>query len=485
MASPSIAPREWAVVFSGGLTLAFTAWAFAGVQLWSLHTLLVGCAVTFLLSIVPMPRWMNGTDGEHGNWINLKRLLCFPVFWFSLLLTIYITIQGFNHAWEIRSRDGRWWVEMIQSVTWLPSGVDSNYETMSAFRVLANFGAAFLLICGLWVGIRRRKSAVLVLWILVVSGSAMALVAILQKMADADKVLWLIKSANRNPWGSFFYRNQGVAYLTMIMVGAAVLYFYHLNRSERRGQSGGPHMLLCVAIALVYASICLALSRGGILFGGIFIGGFTIAAIGRSFLSLSMRRSLLVSLLAFSILGSGVYGAYRLVDFEAIKRRFGDINETIETADRDSRMICTKITWQMAQKKLVFGWGAGSWRYIFPMYQKSHPEIFYIRYHKKKGWIGRRFYHEAHNDIVQYFFELGIVGSILFLLTFAYWVFSLAFRSSGNALSAVMLLLGMAVAFGHAFVEFIFQSPAYWIGFSGMLCISVKLLALHAERRYG
>jgi len=104
---------------------------------------------------------------------------------------------------------------------------------------------------------------------------------------------------------------------------------------------------------------------------------------------------------------------------------------------------------------------------------------------KKKGWIGRRFYHEAHNDIVQYFFELGIVGSILFLLTFAYWVFSLAFRSSGNALSAVMLLLGMAVAFGHAFVEFIFQSPAYWIGFSGMLCISVKLLALHAERRYG
>ena len=485
MGSPSIAPREWAVVVSGGLTLAFTAWAFAGVQLWSLHTLLLGSVLTFVLSVAPLPEWANGTDGEHGNRANFKRLLQFPVFWFGLLLTAYIIIQGLNSSWERIQGPESWWVEEIEPIAWLPSGVRAEYVAMNAFRVLASFGAAFLLMCGLWVGIRRRSSAVLVLWILSLSGAAMALVAILQKMVGADKVLWLIKSANPQFWGSFYYRNQGVAYLTLIMIASAVLYFYHYNQSERRAQSGGPHMLLFLVIGLVYASICLALSRGGILLGGLFVAGFVVLAGARALFSSSLRNSLLISFLAAGLLATGVYGAYRLVDFDAITERFGDVEKTIENADRDSRWICTKITWQMAQEKLVLGWGAGSWRHIFPMYQKNHPQIFYQGYNRKRGWFGRKNYHEAHNDVVQFFYEFGIVGSILFLATFAYWVFSLAFRSADNALSAIILLLGMTVAFGHAFVEFIFQSPAYWVAFNGLLCVAVKLLALHSARRYG
>ena len=138
----------------------------------------------------------------------------------------------------------------------------------------------------------------------------------------------------------------------------------------------------------------------------------------------------------------------------------------------------------MAQEEFVYGWGAGSWRYIFPMYQKSYPNIFYVRYSKNKGWVGRKFFREAHNDVVQYFFELGIVGSSFLLLYFLYWIFSLLFRSAGNYFSAFILLLGMLLAFAHAFVEFIFQSPAYWLAFNGMLCVSVQLLALESKRIY-
>ena len=87
--------------------------------------------------------------------------------------------------------------------------------------------------------------------------------------------------------------------------------------------------------------------------------------------------------------------------------------------------------------------------------------------------------------MVQFFFELGIVGSVLFLLPFVYWIISLALRSAGNALSAVILIIGISVAFGHAYVDFIFQSPAYWVAFNGMLCAAVKLLALHTERIRG
>ncbi|MGC6456070.1 MAG: O-antigen ligase family protein, partial [Coraliomargaritaceae bacterium] len=472
MAAPPTAPREFAVFIVGSITLAASSWLFGGVELWSLHTLLVGSALTFLLAVCPLPAAWNGSDGEHGNKKNLIRLLRFPVFWGGLFLLFYIALQASNTAWEMKRSDQGWWVEEIKHITWLPSSVEGDYEKMNAFRMLSSFSAAFLLVWGLWVGIRRRRSALLVLWTLAISGTAMAMVGIIQKFAGADAVLWSIKSANKHFWGSFFYRNQAVGYLVLILGASAVLYFYHYNRSEKTGQSGGPHLLLFAMLVMVFASICMALSRGGILFGGIFVIGFLLLALIRWGLSFSIQRSLALSLLAAVLLGGAAWSASQMIDFEAIQKRFGNIEETIQNADQDSRALCTKITWKMAQEELIFGWGAGSWRYIFPMYQKSYPSIFYARYHKKQGWIGRKFYKEAHNDVVQYFFELGIIGSSFLLLCFLYWIFSLLFRSGGNFFSALILLLGLLVAFAHAFVEFIFQSPAYWLAFNGLLCVS-------------
>ena len=136
----------------------------------------------------------------------------------------------------------------------------------------------------------------------------------------------------------------------------------------------------------------------------------------------------------------------------------------------------------MFREKPWFGWGAGSWRYVFPMYQSGYPEIYYQRYDRKRGWVGRRVYHYAHNDIVQFLCEYGIVGSVLIALIFVYWMWMLWFKTSGNALSALMLQTLMLVAFAHAVVDFIWQSPAYWIALNGTLGVSVNLLLLDTER---
>ena len=484
MGIPAVAPRERAVVLIGGLTLAFSAWGLAGVQLWSLHTLLAGGVLTWCVSIVPLPQGWNGGDGEHGNVRNIKRLLRFPVFWLSAAFLAYIVIQGLNPAWvQLRNENG-WWVEQVDAIDWLPSSVDANYVPMDAFRVLSSFTAAFTLVWGLWVGVRRRSSAIILLWILIVSGVGMAIVAMLQKFSGADAVLWTVPSSNSNFWGTFFYRNQAVAYLNLIICACGVLYFYHFNRAEQRGLSGGPHLLLFVFVAVLYTSIGLALSRGGILFGGVITACFFMVAAARWLFSRSVQNSILLTVLIALLLGSGSYTMFQYVDLEDIELRFGDIETTLLTADRDSRMITTKITWKIAQERLWLGGGAGSWRYIFPMYQKSYPEIYYHRYHPARGWVGRKFYKYAHNDIVQFLCEYGIIGCSCLVLIFGYWAWCLLFRSSGNVLSAVMLLIGLSVAFGHAFVDFIFQSPVYWLAFNGLICISVQLLALYGQRAY-
>ena len=469
---------------AASLTLAFTAWALGGVRLWALHIILAGGLLTFLLAVVPLPARLNGSDGEHGNRKNVMRLLKWPFFWFSLAFLIYIVIQGLNPSWTQERSDAGWWVEEIKAISWLPSGVRSDYEPMNAFRVLANFGAAFSLVWGIWSGIRRRSSAVIVAWSLILSGVGMAIMGILQKFTGAEAVFWTVPSPNAQFWGSFFYRNQGGAYLNLIMIGSAVLYFYHFNRSEERGQHGGPHLLLFVFVAVIATSVGLALSRGGILFGGIFAACFFVAAVGRWIFSTSTRNSVLLTLVIAGLLGAGGFGVVRYIDIGDIEKRFGDIEEAIATADEDSRALTTKITWRMAQDELWLGWGAGSWRYIFPMYQKSYPEIYYVRYHRIRGWEGRKFFRYAHNDVVQFLFEFGIVGYGILILAFGYWVWSLLVRASGNALSALMLLVGFGVMVGHAFVDFIFQSPSYWLAFNGLLCVCVKLLALHSERSY-
>ena len=479
----AVAPREWAVVGSGSLTLAFTAWGLGGVQLWALHSLLAGGLLTFLLATIPLGKFWNGRDGQHGNAKNLKRLIRFPVFWLGMIFLAYLLIQGFNPAWILMKNEHGWWLREVQPIHWLPSSVSADYETINSFRVLVGFGATHLLVCGLWIGLQRRQSVVLLLWIFLLSGVGMAIIAILQKFTGADAVLWTVPSPNSNFWGTFFYRNEAVAYLALVISISGFLYFYHLNRSEQSGLSGGPHLLLFLFVAITYTSIALALSRGGILFGGVMTVCFFCVAIGRWLYLLKINKAApLVVVIALLLGGGGGYTTFRYVDIEAIRDRFGDIETTLKMADKDSRMITTKITWEMFQEEPWFGWGAGSWRYVFPMYQSAYPEIYYQRYDRKLGWVGRRVYYYAHNDVVQFLCEYGMVGCLFAGSLFAYWLGVLWFKTSGNRLSALMLQIGMVLALCHAIVDFVWQSPANWLALNSVICVSVKLLVLDTER---
>lgn len=466
--------------------MMFTAWSFAGMQNWSLNMLLACGMLTFIISVMPLPKRLNGLDGQHSNGTNIKRLLRFPFFWLTLTFLIYIAIQGLNVSWVQMHINDSWYMRELPRrayIGWLPTGAKTDFLPVSALRVFCFYLAAFSLVWGLWVGLRRRKTTLAALWMFAVSGVLMAVVAILQKYMEAPKVLWLIESANPNFWGSFFYRNHGVAFLILVMIVCAFLYFYHLNKSQRRMQQGGPHLLLFVFITLVLLSITMALSRGGILFGTCFFVFFLLVAVFRVLFFGSFQSSIFVTLLIGFLLAGGGYTILRFVDIDSIQKRFGSIEETIENIDNNQRTLCTKLTWEMSQARLLYGWGAGTWRYIFPMYQQKHPRLFYKYFNKrKKTWEGRQYFHYAHNDLAQFLAEYGIVGCSFLVLAVGYWGVLIVFRSHGNRMAAFILVGGAGVVFGHAFVEFIFQSPAYWVAVNGMSCLTVKLLVLNQSR---
>jgi len=476
----SIAPRELIVAFVAASTLAFTSWALAGYPNRCLHLLFVGSILTFLFSICPLPAWFNGNDGSHGNWKNLSRLLRFPVFWLCFLFLAYVLIQALNPAVIKVNLSGQWWVEAVHPPLGLkfPTGVRSDFTPMNAFRVLEIFGASFSLLLGLWVGLRRRATAISIIWVFSFSGAAMAIVAMIQSFTGADKVLWSIASQNQHFWGTFFYRNQGAAFLTLVLVATGFLFFYHAKNASESGNVGGPHLLLFVFFILIASSIGLSLSRGGILVASLVCVVFLLLLFCHILSSSSSIRIFpLVGLFGFFLCG-GVYFGSQLVDLKSIQDRFEEFKE----APEKTRILAAKATWEMAEARLTYGWGAGSFRYIFPLYQQKYPELYYGYKHRRLGWQSRKIFHYAHTDLLQFVAEYGIVGTCFLLGILGSWIVSVLRYGRINVLAALIILAGVLGALGHAAVDFIFSSPAYWIGFIGFLAVALKLLSLECHR---
>ena len=497
-----VALRDWGVALVGGLTLAFTAWGFGGVRMWSLHVLLAGGLLTFLLALGPSLEWRasgnmrESTDGQGRpvppsaarlrlvffNPAGLGRLVRLPYFWLSLAFLIYLLVGALNPGAEVvREPERGWWVEAVVAPlgTMLPISVRSDYVPMNAWRVVVSFTAAFALTWGLWAGLTRRKPVLLVLWSFLASGSCMGLVAILQQLSGAEAVLWTFPSTNPNFWGTFFYRNQAAAYLNLVLVAASFLFFYHAAKSRQHLRNGGPHFLCFLLFAATATSIGLALSRGGILFGLILSLCFGVLLAIFAVQGLFQVRSVVLTGLTLLLLTTGSYSIFKYIDLDAIEQRFGDIEATLENADKDARALSTRATWEMAQGRLAQGWGAGSFRYIFPMYQRNYPELFYGRYDRRnERWVGRKMYRYAHNDIVQFVAEYGLIGTILIFGAIATLLGQALYYSGRHNLALLMLLAGAGQAFGHAFFDFIFNSPAYWLALLSVLTAATRLLQL-------
>jgi O-antigen ligase len=480
---PGVALREWAVLAAGGATVVYLSWGLGGIPVASLHAMAIMGAITFLLAIIPLPKVCNGTDGEHGNVRNVLRLLALPSFWLTLLFLGYIVLQNLNFSWE-QVRIGSHWriVPVEPRFPGMPAGLKADYVPMNGWRVLVAMAGAGALVHGLWVGLRRRQSVVAVLWLFVFSGVAMAVVGMLQLFTGAEAVLWHFPSENQNFWGSYFYRNQAAGYLNLVLCAATFLFFYHARRTVLEERGSGPHLLFFCFLSLVYASVAMSLSRGGFLAASGILLAFFILLLLRFIFTHEARKNWLVSLIVVALLAAGSWSSVRYVDWDSLRERFEQIN--IEEMDSDVRRIATRATMDMAEKRLLTGWGAGSFRYVFPTFQQHYPEIYYRSYHPVRGGSGMKFFRYAHNDLAQSLAEYGIIGCSILVVLGLFWLGWLLLAGWRFFLAVGMIYAGVFAAIGHSFIEFIFQSPSYLFAFAFLLVGSTQLMVLESRRRF-
>lgn len=470
-APPRLHPLEKALVMVASAQLVFMPWALGGLPLWSQWISLGLSALAFILAL--LPRHYTEEFAREGEFRLLMwpKLLRFPLFWLGLLFLAYITTQALNPSWGyLKLTDaGRYTILPWEHITWLPTSIAAPLELMNAWRVLIIYGSAFLLACALWTGLTRRNAVQGLLAVIASNGVLLTALGLAQQLFGNGKVLWFHASPNDQFFASFTYRNHGGAYIYLAMGAALALAWWHFIRSRRRMDKSSPAILWAFLAIVMTVGLIMTESRGAILGMLALVALSTLLLIIDFFRTPAVQRNLASTALLVVLFGGFFVVGARSLDVTRSLERFEQLLEGGD-ASIEARRIATLATMDMARARWVQGWGAGSFRWMFPAYQKNHPQIF-----QTKGGNPRMFFWQyAHNDWAQGLAELGAIGLCLGV-TGAGFLVIIVCRRGGWRLEPNLILLGtVTVLLLHARGEFVFHCPA-------ILGLAVALLTLAAK----
>lgn len=475
-AAVPIHPRERALVIVACIHLIFLPWAIGTRDAWSQFTVFGFGLISFVLAL--LPRHYEGEYSPEGEFrINpILRLIRFPVFWIGLLFIGYVLAQALNPAWARVSDGTAWWIEPRDHITWLPTSIEAPASRMNAWRMLSVYASIWLLGCALWTGLSRRTAVMGVLGVLVGNGALLGLIGVLQQVTHTEKILWFIKVPVSHPVATFVYENHGGAYFNLITIVAVGLMVWHLVRGQRRMVRSSP--------APVFA--LLAITTGMLVF-------------------VSNSRASMILLIAYIVLGSILYGAWRMfgaredgnrivsilvacvtlafvgagaayLNLSKSMAQLGTLFEPAVSDSIDFRISARKATYELFQDKPLTGWGAGSFRHVFPQKQQFYPDIFFA------GGDSRLFWDHAHNDYIQALAELGVIGLSLPLLALGWLVWRLCRLGGLGQPAFLLLVLGLGLTLAHSWMDFPLYNPAILTTFCVVWILTVRWAELETQR---
>jgi len=257
--------------------------------------------------------------------------------------------------------------------------------------------------------------------------------------------------------GTFSCRNHFAHFLALGM-GPLLAWIVLRLQEQKQARTGQRNNLnlhdiaLYFGLLLVVFAVLLSLSRGG---------AVALATVGTIGLTIYYWRGLVSGsfLYCFAALGILVIGMLSIYGYERVAGRLDDLTAgSIETLDSSHgrRKIWT-ANCLATQQGGMFGSGAGSHRFVYPIYL---PEVLY------------REYTHAENGPLQIATECGVLGISLLGLTLVS-VGRWCWQAIRQAISVRQLVAAVAVASGlaasvvHSFVDFVWFIPA---------CMSMTIL---------
>ncbi|HWA09196.1 MAG TPA: O-antigen ligase family protein [Opitutaceae bacterium] len=471
---------EKALVWILSLHLCFLAWAFGSTRPLAQQISLGLAVIGFVVALwrrppTPADNPVPGSQAVENSpphridapsnpaWARLWR---FPPFWLGLALLGYIAIQAFNPSFSYRSFRQFRWLVAVDSVSWLPSGIDvpfARFNTWSQFIIDAS---TWLVICSAWIGLTRRRSLVALVLVLVVNAVALAAIGFIERLTHADKILWLWIPPDATPFSTFVYKNHAGAYLALMTFVAAGLALWIMDRGERKLQKSTPAPLLALAAVFVGASVFFSLSRGATLTLTATAIAFVVWLFHRRRRTKATGTSWRATLVVAAVLGAFVLNTARYLDYDRVAEGFDRLHqEGWSEVSLRGRLLLHAAAFDMLRDHGLRGVGAGGFRHLFSAYTRKYPEIYAD---------GQIYWNHAHDDWLEIPIDLGLTGSLL-LLAVAIW-YSVHFirqRVWWHPI-AFPIVLSCTQTLVHAWYDFPFQCPAILIAWCTLLTIAAR-----------
>lgn len=362
------------------------------------------------------------------------------------------------------------------------SDVDRSWLSLSVAPSATGGAATVLLACAVTLivtlnTVTRWRHVAQCLGVLVFSGFLLAATGIVHKLSGSDALFWFHHPRYGGTFmGSFSNRNHFAAYLN-VMLGLAAGFFMAIWRTQER--EGMPEkwrdrllwfstenmsrlVLVGFSILVMASAIVISLSRGAI--------AALAAAIAVVFaFGVRSRRSAF----AAALIAAASVLMVMWLGWEPVAARLGTIAGLARDPMANSRAIASWSALMLYGLSPVVGWGFGTFRHVFPMFQVS--DLFH-----------GRFLH-AHNDWLQLLAEGGLLGALLFFAVVAAlgWPAVRWFRQAGPRGRAIAggICLGLAAMAIHSFVDYALRKPAcsLLVSMSAGLCLA----ALRISARHG
>ncbi len=356
----------------------------------------------------------------------------------ALALALYIGLSLGNPS-HLQNPDTGSWVPNPTWVRWLPTTMDRSITGQTLIPLLAT-----LLLGGALAAARLPGALVRQLWlVLYLNGLVLALIGATLKFSGTPLLMGLFPTKLYYFFATFTYRNHWAAYaLLMVALGAGFTLSF-LRRGSASLREGERARFFAITTLLIAFTPILAGSRSGsVMMSGL---GLLFAGQGLFILYRRGRRGrrrarVLAVLLAVILL------ALATLAYPALQRRFaeaGGVKAQWSDVVQNIRVQFTRDTLRMGAARPWFGWGLGTFPYVFPLYQGD-----YLR--DETGtitvWVNK-----AHNDWAQAWAELGVGGLIILLLPVGMLV---ANGRHGRSVLRRSGMLGAVAVAGYAVMDF-------------------------------
>jgi O-antigen ligase len=314
--------------------------------------------------------------------------------------------------------------------------------TASALRT--GVALCALLIVATHVAARRGLGGLAA--VLLFSAAMQAMYGLIVLASGYDRIWNVEKTAYLDSaTGTWINRNHFADYLAMALpLGAALWVRGHRREGPRTGSwllrtfssAGSRNLLRLLALLIGMAGLLVSFSRAGIA-----IGLGCIAAtlwLGTRYKPPAMRVIIVVLAIAVALIPLAQLGA------DALWQRFE--RSADDFASPGSRGTVWRDTVDLARAFPLLGSGFGTFAAVYPKFRS--PEV-------------RFFFSYAHNDLLQFAAEGGLVGLLLLLGLLASLRVRLfaALRGEYGVL-AIGAAAGLAAALLHSLIDFNFHLPA-------------------------